>query len=638
MKFKLEGEYRSLSNFESPDFSNLTILTGLNGSGKTQFLQLINTLQNKSEHSALVENHQIKFSAIGSDFQQGNIKLVHLSQLVPKNIDGVNKQVIDGIKSNIWQQYQQRNRKVDYQYLEVCKKIAKTNDKDYNSLVLEDIQFYKLTSTDLGSPDMFQLNLGQLFVNYAYNLRENRLKTWENEKYNTKHEVLSEEEFKRKYTNPWELINKMLEVAQLDYQIKGIEPEEYSDNITYQPKYKNKISGAEIDSPNLSSGEKVLMSLAFCLFNSQLNFESNFPVLLLLDEPDASLHPLMTKQFLDIIENVLIKEKNIKVIMTTHSPSTIAIAPEVSIYAMNKTGQRIRKISKDAALKMLTAGIPTLSIDYEKRKQVFVESNIDRQFYEKCYHKSEVDLHPDISLHFISSGIEKVSQEGIPDGDCNRVSTVVNELVKGGNKDIFGIIDWDKKNNGNSFVKVIGKGARYNIENYIYDPILLTSLLLDYQIINRSDLSIGANDTYIDFKNFDNSQLQLVADFIINKIKLKINPLSDLDLVQIEYLNSRTIQIPKWYLMHHGHKLEKEIIEIFPKLKSEFKGNYSAPEISEDNTQEEIERLKKENLIKFNNYICSQIKNKIINKIIDNIPHFITKDLIELLKEIQYSN
>ena len=112
-----------------------------------------------------------------------------------------------------------------------------------------------------------------------------------------------------------------------------------------------------------------------------------FPKVVLLDEPDAFLHPSMIKSFLDVIENVFIGEKNIKVVITTHSPSTIGLCNESSLFIMNKGGNRIEKVTKDKALKVLTAGVPALSINYENRRQVFVESKYDVFFYDRIYDK-----------------------------------------------------------------------------------------------------------------------------------------------------------------------------------------------------------------------------------------------------------
>src|SRR5690606_21408835 len=139
----------------------------------------------------------------------------------------------------------------------------------------------------------------------------------------------------------------------------------------FELKLINTFNQSEVKFSDLSSGEKVLMSLALALYNSKFDIE--FPRVLLMDEPDASLHPTMSKQFLEIIENVFVKEKGVKVIITTHSPSTVALAKEEDLFVVNKTGVRIEKTTKDKALKILTSGVPSFSVNYENRRQVFVE-------------------------------------------------------------------------------------------------------------------------------------------------------------------------------------------------------------------------------------------------------------------------
>ena len=105
------------------------------------------------------------------------------------------------------------------------------------------------------------------------------------------------------------------------------------------------------------------------------------------------------------------------------------------------------KTTKDKALKILTFGVPSLSITYENRRQVFVESKNDVTFYERIYEKLRDKLVDEISINFISSGISG-------QGNCNQVKEVVNQLTKYGNNFIYGIIDWDLKNNGNDLLKI----------------------------------------------------------------------------------------------------------------------------------------------------------------------------------------
>jgi len=63
---------------------------------------------------------------------------------------------------------------------------------------------------------------------------------------------------------------------------------------------------------------------------------------------------------LEVIKNIFIKQ-GVKVILVTHSPTTIALAPEDSVFVMNRSGlNRIEKKTKQDALTILTQGFATL--------------------------------------------------------------------------------------------------------------------------------------------------------------------------------------------------------------------------------------------------------------------------------------
>nr|WP_321485568.1 AAA family ATPase [uncultured Draconibacterium sp.] len=635
MKFELSGKFLSLQDFKTPELEDFCVITGLNGSGKTQFLALINTLQNKIEHAVKNQNEDYKIKLVADNFTPGTIRYIPYNGLNPGNLGSMNKKTYENIKNTIIQHLNQ-NRNKNYAQRNIAEKIAKSLEKPYSELTESDVLGYTLTHDDLGNADIFQTNLGQLFYNYAYNRERNNYKKYRNSK-GSNYEVLSEEEFNERFVNPWELINEFLEMSKSDYYIEGINEEDFDENMTLSPEFVNKVSGDKVQVNTLSSGERVIVSLAFCLFNIELNENNNFPKILLLDEPDAPLHPSMTKEFLDVIYEELVVKQKIKVILTTHSPSTVALTDEKYLYCMSKGQERFEKAPKDKALSVLTTGLSTVSIDYENRRQIFVESNYDRKYFEKVYNKSRYLLIPEISLHFISSGIDKipVSVE-VPDGDCSRVKNIVKELVKGGNKKVFGIIDWDGKNNPTEKVLVNGHHLRYSIENYIFDPINLCALLLDYQIITREDIGLENNENYSDFKNISAGKINDIVQFVTEKVKAKLpEEPNSLSTKTIEYVNGKSVQQPIWYLEYKGHILERIIIEAFPRLKSEFGSKTRLPDIPEGLSDEEKEKKKKENKILFENQLLNIIKDKIVNKIIDNIPEFIPLDLIELIKDIQ---
>src|SRR5690606_25891090 len=126
---------------------------------------------------------------------------------------------------------------------------------------------------------------------------------------------------------------------------------------------------------------------------------------LLMDEIDSALHPQMSKRLISVLYSYFYKELKIKVIISTHSPSTVAFAPENSLLIMRKNEEpRLIKVDKDAALKELTIGVPSFSINYENRRQVFVESKYDVEYYGALYDIFKNYLNKEISLNFIASG------------------------------------------------------------------------------------------------------------------------------------------------------------------------------------------------------------------------------------------
>jgi len=635
MKFELTGKFLSLKDFKTPELGDFCVITGLNGSGKTQFLALINTLQNKIVQSVKNQNEDYSIKLVANDFTPGTIKYIPYNGLNPGNLGSMNKQGYENIKKSIIENLK-RNRNQNFPQKNAAANIAKSLGKDFKDLTDTDVLNYSLTHDDLGNADIFQTNLGQLFYNYAYNRERNNYRRYRNSQ-GASYEVLSDEEFEKRFVNPWELINEFLEMSKSDYYVEGIREEDFDENMTFAPQFINKISGDIVQVNALSSGERVIVSLAFCLFNIELNENNNFPKILLLDEPDAPLHPSMTKEFLDVIYTELVVKQKIKVILTTHSPSTVALTDEKYLYCMSQNQNRFEKVNKDKALSILTTGLSTISIDYENRRQIFVESNYDRKYYEMIYNKAKSHLVPEVSLHFISSGIDKIPvSEEVPDGDCTRVRNIVRELTNGGNRKVYGIIDWDEKNNGTDKILVNGHKLRYSIENYIFDPISLCALLLDYQIITREELGFENNENCNDFKNLSVGKLNNLVQFITDKVKEKLpEPPITSNTKTVEYLIQKSVQQPIWYLEYKGHELERIILKAFPRLKSEFGSKVKLPEIPSDLGDEEKAQKKRENQILFENQLLNIIKNKIVNKIIDNMPEFIPIDLIELLKRIQ---
>lgn len=162
---------------------------------------------------------------------------------------------------------------------------------------------------------------------------------------------------------PWEIINEFLSAYRegmytITYPQRIPASSIANNTFSFKPQIVNTEKGIRLSYDDLSSGEKVLFMLALCMFKA--TSESVFPKLLLLDEIDATLHPSMIKNLLSVIRDVLLR-KGTKVVLATHSPTTVALVPEECIFVVNPGGpDRIVKVAKNDAIRTLTGGYMTI--------------------------------------------------------------------------------------------------------------------------------------------------------------------------------------------------------------------------------------------------------------------------------------
>ena len=603
-KVILKNQYKSLITFNY-DFPSFVVLTGINGSGKTQLLEAME----KMEFTDIIDENENYLSYR---------KLIPAHSLLPKEDDAPSHSTINPATA-LWESYNQAKsgsggfrqnppptfeQRLRPRNLLKIKAVAQYAGKNITELDFDDFKEHTPVSDANNTDDFLNQRFSVIFENYFDKYYKNEVRKIRYESGESNKPYLTPEEFVVKYGNPRKLVNNLIERANLDYEFN--EPlDEYDEGRPFLLRLKNKINENEIVLSELSSGEKVIMSLVFALYNLELDFQ--FPQVILLDEPDASLHPSMAKQFLDVVEKAFVKDLGIKVIMTTHSPSTVALVPEESLFVMNKTEPRLEKIAKDKAIKILTDGVPTLSINYENRRQIIVESENDVYFYGKIYAKLSKQLNPEISLTFISSGETKTNTHGEKVANCGQVINATSVFRNAGNKLVFGIIDWDEGNQESDGIKVLGENKRYAIENYIFDPILIAALLLDEGVVGKDELGLEDNENYSDFKNFPSDKLQKISSFITDKIVTKLSPTNDVEILPVKYKNGLEIKIPKCYLHHPGHSLEQllnsYLIKNFGSLK-----RFHQPDA---------------------------IRKQLIDKFIENMPDFISQDVLDVFQSIQ---
>ncbi len=258
--------------------------------------------------------------------------------------------------------------------------------------------------------------------------------------------------------------------------------------------------------------------MALCLFKGKS--DNIFPKLLLLDEVDATLHPTMIENLLHVIKNFLIT-KGTKVILATHSPTTIALSPEESLFIVNKEGtNRIEKHNRKDALEILTQGYMTLEegiklFDQVGRKEISIMTEgKNTKYIEKA-----IDLFiPDIKEKIeIVPGVEAIS-------GWHQLKTIFAFFKKGNhnNKIIF-VWDNDMKREvskeNNTFPFVFAKNlsntlAENGIENLFDDHSFagFTSRTTDSRGSDSEKFDWGVKDDFMnhilsnssneEFKNF----------------------------------------------------------------------------------------------------------------------------------------
>lgn len=355
---------------------------------------------------------------------------------------------------------------------------------------------------------------------------------------------------------PWESFNNVAEAAGFRYilDIPKIDEDKFDVLL------RDKETGTILDADSLSSGEKVILSLILAMYTS---LDKHHPELLLLDEPDAYLHPSLSHKMLDVIQNVLIKKYGIKVIFTTHSPSTVALAPEESVFSINRDRGVLEKCTKNQAIQVLTSGLSSLSIYYEKVFQVFVEADNDNNYLSQIYSicRGNGVLSSDTHLNFVNLDQNK-------NGGCTKVCQTVNLLKEAGNKTVLGVIDWDGKNNGNDKILILGNGTRYAVDNYILDPLAVSFLFLE-ESDEKIKIGFDKHDSIVSVKNKSTQEWQNLINCIVSGIH---NHLTDViegseDPVQYETLDGKHFTLPKWFVNNKGHKIREAYEAAFPFLK-----------------------------------------------------------------------
>ncbi len=583
MKIEVTEIFKSVGPFTWDNIPSLSILTGLNGAGKSQLLELIRTKPEivQTDDRVIYKLEDITFwNSDGGRFPNSHsfqiYDLVAFAATL-RNFSDPYKKVLEAEaqKNPIYKQQQRQleqaspklSLNIKSREAEIINLIEISSGKNFFNLGFEDIMYHFPEQLFLDSDNINSDRIETLF--YMYHYRKSM-------------DIKSGKDMTNYPTPPWDLLNQVFAISNLPFEIDNpthipidfdisnlnrfFKPDP---KYTYSIKLTHKLLNKTIDFKDISSGEKTIMSLAFLHYYAQK--KKSYKKLLLLDEPDAHLHPSLTKQFLEVVDKFLIKQYGAKVIMTTHSPSTIGLCDEDSIFIMSKDPTKIEKQTRPNSINYLTSGVPTLSSIIDNRRYILVEDKDDVSFYTRLYNLYSKEISTEISLVFIPVSAKKLNKSG----GCTVVREWTRKLRKEGGLNLArGIIDRDKSNSSEDGITVL---KRYSMENYFLDPIIIAGYLIHNGLVSKIDSIDFPNKNCNKLESLEDSELQKVADYVIDKVQsnftttvdsLNIGRATDniitdnvltadeLTRVPIELKNGKKLNYPKWLIDRRGHDLE----------------------------------------------------------------------------------
>lgn len=407
----------------------------------------------------------------------------------------------------------------------------------------------------LATKNLFSINAEQLMQTWAQRKSRNQYKQYLASKGKAKEGTITDEEFSLLYgPPPWDAIDKQLERLGLDVTVE-VNKSAADDRDEQVGELLLKDSHGRIFRPDgLSSGERLLVLLALVRYiHTTDGIDFIKPKLVVFDEPDAHLHPSLVKELFVTIREVFLDD-GIHVILTTHSPTTVALADEGGIVILEKY-KPARLASRREALNLLLDGHEKAFVDISGSRLVFVEDSSDAELLERLLA---------LLSHRVSSNIEfrslsKQSANGTDGGGKENVRKVVNEIGSGRN--IVGLIDFDGKEKDGSDIFVLCGDERYGIENLLLDPRIVVHMLL------RSDSKKWAaefdlSDAHTGDQHLNETELQSCIDHLHELVFQ--TPASGTR--EIEYLDDQKFAVGDEWLTTNGHKLRGKILRALPDI------------------------------------------------------------------------
>jgi DNA polymerase III delta prime subunit len=240
----------------------------------------------------------------------------------------------------------------------------------------------------------------------------------------------------------WQPFKRLIESLLPGIRFEGIKVE----GDVLKVSFKNRL-GEPVEFDDLSSGEKDVIALLFPLVERQVENElaiakgarpPHEEFVVLVDSPEAYLHPALQRRFLEYVrELVKIEEAELQFIIATHSTTMISMANAQELYALVfpdqaiNGNQLIRVASDDEKLSLARDVLGDVALILAGRALLLVEGPSDADLLAL--------LKPELKEKFT---IKDLGGKSRVKGLVSALKEVMSELRKRGFK-MFAIVDKD---------------------------------------------------------------------------------------------------------------------------------------------------------------------------------------------------
>ncbi|WP_420426368.1 AAA family ATPase [Algiphilus sp.] len=547
------ASYHSIGSLEWRNIPLLTVLTGENGAGKTQLLDFLAHKLKKLPDSSKPPMANMALDIEGDSFSPGDVAYIPNTW----KVNGGGRAGLETVTEQRERLRQIIKSPRNHEEKEARARIEGILDRPITEYTTEEV-IEAMPDRNWHLLDYTNVTKGLADIFFAYRFK----------KFELYERRVPEAEWEAQIgPPPWEVLNEVFRASGFPYEVTS--PLHSDLESGYSLQLYDSQKDICIDPQRLSSGEQMILGVVMWLYNAK-NYRK-FPKLLLLDEPDAHLHPSMTQHFMSVLKDVLVDRYGVRVILTTHSPSTVAMSPASSIFVMSRDAPRIsRPPSKSHSVGLLTSGLVTVG---EATRYVLVEDQGDVEFYsavksilsEYGPRRDRCALAPAPSIVFLpastGSGVEKtgggssVVRKWVDKFDAHPLDHI-----------ILGVVDHDGhvEEEGRIFVS-----DRYSIENYLFDPINVFGVLLDSHLTSDlPDIGVTVGNEHL-IESKEQSVLQEIIEFFGDKIEANptFNPDANKPHRSVEFTNGVTLQYRDWMICQRGHDLERHYQAAFGGVK-----------------------------------------------------------------------